>query len=129
MDWTDSRGWPATEEPSDTSIQTLRALIDTGADRTAIHPHVLSSIKSPASGTIRLRRPGSHAVFRTVDLHDVRLAFAGHDGSRTSTQWVAIQAVAVVPADPGILALIGRDMLAYCQFVYDGPKAEVVLVY
>ena len=58
-----------------------------------------------------------------------RLAFAGHGVSGTSTQWVAIKAVAVVPADPSILALIGRDMLAYCQFVYDGPKGEVVLVY
>jgi len=26
------------------------------------------------------------------------------------------------------LALIGRDMLAYCQFVYDGLKGELLLV-
>ena len=55
----------------------IRALIDTGADRTAIHPNVLASIDSPPAGTIRLRRPGSTSTFRRVNLHDVRLAFAG----------------------------------------------------
>ena len=31
--------------------QTIRALIDTGADRTAIHPNTLASIASPPSAT------------------------------------------------------------------------------
>jgi len=43
--------------------------------------------------------------------------------------WIEVEAVAVVPADPAILALIGRDMLAHCQFVYDGPNGELLLVY
>ena len=111
------------------SFQTVRALIDTGADRTAIHPDVLASINSPPSGTFRLRRPGSASAVRNVDVHDVRLAFAAHPVSRSSGQWVALKAVAAVPADPSILALIGRDMLATCHFLYDGPRSEVVLVY
>ncbi len=111
------------------SFQTIRALIDTGADRSAIHPHVLASIVSRPCGTISLRRPGSAGAVRDVDLHDVRLAFAGPRLSRSSGHWVALEAVAVVPADPNILALIGRDMLATCHFVYDGPRGEVTLVY
>jgi hypothetical protein len=94
------------------SFQTVRALIDTGADRTAIHPHVLASINSPAGGTIRLRRPGSASAVRNVDLHDVRLAFAPHPVSGSSGQWVALEAVAVVPADPSIMALRGRSAIA-----------------
>ena len=64
-----------------------------------------------------------------VDLHDVRLAFAGIPTPSTAAAWFEIQAVAVMPADVGILALIDLDMLAHCQFLYDGWKSEVLLVY
>jgi hypothetical protein len=107
--------------------QSIRALIDTGADRTAIHPDALALITSPPSGTIRVRRPGSTAV-RRVNLHDVRLAFGGAVISPTRSSWVEVESAAVVPAAPGVLALIGRDMLAHCQFVYDGLKGELLLV-
>ena len=39
------------------SPRTIRALIDTGADRTAIHPKALASIASPPSGTTLVHRP------------------------------------------------------------------------
>jgi hypothetical protein len=42
---------------------------------------------------------------------------------------VEVEAAAVVPADPGILALIGRGMLAHCQFIYNGPSSELLLVH
>src|SRR4051794_14288512 len=57
-------------------IQTIRALIDTGADRTAIHPKALALIASPPTGTVLVRRASSAAA-RRVNLHDVRLAFGG----------------------------------------------------
>jgi predicted aspartyl protease len=109
--------------------QTIRALIDTGADRTAIHPYALASIGSLPSGTIRIRRPSSTTTSRRVNLYDVRLAFGGVSASLVRSAWVEIEAAAVVPADPNILALIGRDMLAHCQFVYDGLNGDLVLVY
>ncbi len=34
----------------------------------------------------------------------------------------------LVPVDPSVLALVGRDMLAHCQFVHDGLKGELLLV-
>jgi predicted aspartyl protease len=108
--------------------QTIRALIDTGADRTAIHPNALIGIASPPSGTIRVRRPGPTTAARRVNLHDVRIAFGGAVVSPTRGPWVELESAAVVPADPNVLALIGRDMLAHCQFVYDGPKGELLLV-
>jgi hypothetical protein len=109
--------------------QTIRALIDTGADRTAIHPDALALIDSPPAGTIKVRRLGSSSAFRRVNLHDVRLAFAGVQARPTRTVWVEVEAAAVVSADPGILALIGRDMLVSCRFLYDGPKGELLLEY
>ena len=107
--------------------QTIRALIDTGADRTAIHPNALALVASAPSGTIRVRRPGQAAA-RRVNLHDVRLAFGGAVVSPTRGPWIELESAAVVPADPSVLALIGRDMLAHCQFVYDGLKCELLLV-
>jgi predicted aspartyl protease len=108
--------------------QTVRALIDTGADRTAIHPIVLRSIHSPPAGTARVRRPGGASAFRSVDLHDVRLAIAGTPTPSIPAAWVEIEAVAVAPANPSILALIGRDMLAHSQFFYDGWRGELLLI-
>jgi predicted aspartyl protease len=108
--------------------QTIRALVDTGADGTAIHPKALALIASPPSGTTLVRRPGSTTNARRVNLHDVRLAFGGAVVSPTKGSWVEIESVAVIPADPGVLALIGRDMLAHCQFVYDGLKGELLLI-
>jgi hypothetical protein len=109
--------------------QTIRALIDTGADRTAVHPGALALIGSPPAGTIRVRRPGSIIAARWVNLHDLHLAFGGDSTASSRRTWVVIEAAAVVPADPHVLALIGRDMLAHCRFVYDGVSGELVLAY
>jgi hypothetical protein len=73
-------------------IQTIRALIDTGADRTAIHPGALSLIGSPPAGTIRVRRPGSPTASRRVNLHDVRLAFGGVPSPPARAAWVEVEA-------------------------------------
>jgi hypothetical protein len=58
----------------------------------------------------------------------VRLAFGGAVVSPIRGSWVEIESAAVIPADPSVPALIGRDMLAHCQFVYDGLKGELLLV-
>jgi hypothetical protein len=108
--------------------QIIRALIDTGADRTAIHPNALGLISSLSVGTIKVRRPGFQK-FQRVNLHDVRLAFGGVRALSAQTGCVEIKSAAVVPANPTVLALIGRDMLAHCRFLYDGLKGELLLVY
>jgi predicted aspartyl protease len=110
------------------SPRTIRALIDTGADRTAIHPSVLASISSPPAGTILVRRPGSSGGFTRVNLHDVRLALGGVPASKVRAVWFDVEIAAVAPAAPHLLALIGRDMLAHCRFLYDGPNGEFTLV-
>ena len=107
---------------------TVRELIDTSADRTAIHPAALAVISSFPAGTSPARRPRLTTAARRVNLHRVRLAFGGGAVSPITGRWVEIESAAVIPADPAILALIGRDMLARCRFVYDGPKGELILV-
>ena len=109
--------------------QTIRALIDTGEDRSAIPPDALALIASFALGTILVRRPGFNTAARRVKLYDVRLAFGGAMVSPTRGHSIRLESAAVVPADPNVLALIGRDMLAHCRFVYDGLKGDVLLSY
>ncbi len=46
------------------------------ADRTAIHPNALALIDSPPAGRVKVHRPGSMRTFRSVNQHDVWLAFA-----------------------------------------------------
>jgi len=71
--------------------QAIRALIDTGADRTAIHPKALALIASPPTGTILVRR-ANPATARRGNLHDVRLAFGGALISPARGPWVEVGA-------------------------------------
>ncbi len=82
------------------AARTIRALIDTGSDITAIHPAVLRSYSPDAGDPIEVNRPGLEGGSYTAPLHDIRVAFAG-PGPRA--KWVEITAVGVVPASPGIL--------------------------
>ena len=106
--------------------QTIRALIDTGADRTAIHPNALALLprllrgRSESADRVRPPRGGqpprcTHRIRRSGGFADER-------------SWIELESAAVVPADPSVLWLIGRDMLAHCQFVDDGLKCELLLV-
>jgi hypothetical protein len=70
----------------------------------------------------------SDAVVRVPIKTDVRLAFGGALISPARGPWVEVGAVAVAPADSNVLALIGRDMLANCQFLYDGIRGELILI-
>ena len=104
----------------------LRALIDTGSDITAIHPLVTQSFSPAVGDRVEVSRPGLDGGPYTAPLHDIRVAFSG-PGLRV--RWIGITAVGLVPASPGVLAIIGRDLLARCRFLYDGPKAEILLAY
>jgi hypothetical protein len=106
--------------------QTIRALIDTGADISAVHPLVLSQLGVPATGTARIRRPSTSRSYQNVSLFDTRLGFGG---ASAGVVWVSLSTVGVVPSTPGVLAIVGRDMLRNCLFLYDGFRAELLLTY
>jgi hypothetical protein len=40
-----------------------------------------------------------------------------------------VQALGVGPATPAVLALIGRDILDQCTFLYDGPNRKFTLTF
>jgi hypothetical protein len=104
---------------------TVRALIDTGSDVSAVEPNVLVQIGSVATGMAQIRRPGTGTTFLPAAVHDIRLSFGG---AQPGALWIPISIVEAVPSTPSVLAIIGRDTLAHCQFVYDGFRGELLLV-
>jgi predicted aspartyl protease len=106
------------------SPMTVRALVDTGSDRSAVHPQVLQQLGVPEADSIRVRRPGLGSGFRIRSLSDVRLSIGG---LRRRTLWVSTQVIGLEPSTPTVLALIGRDVLELCTLFYNGPRGELTL--
>jgi Aspartyl protease len=100
---------------------TVRALIDTGADISVVHPHVLQQLGVQPTGSIRIRRPGTGPGFRPASLARVRLSIGG---TSSGTRWISTRVVGISPSTPTVLALIGRDVLAECTLFYNGPRAS-----
>jgi hypothetical protein len=112
---------PAVPSPS---LITVRALIDTGADLSAVHPQVLHQLGVQATRSVRVRRPGAGGGFRVAWLSDVELAVGGVS---PGTHWIATRVVGVALSTPTVLALIGRDLLVHCALFYNGPRGELTL--
>jgi hypothetical protein len=105
------------------SPRVVRALIDTGADLSAVHPEILGQLGGQATGSVRIRRPGTRN-FRFAPISDVELAIGG---AGPNALWIPTQVVGVAPSTPTVLALIGRDLLRHCTMFYNGPRDELTL--
>jgi len=90
------------------------ALIDTGATKSCVDEQALATLAIRPVGQTKVLTPsGSETQF----IHPVRLTFVG-------TTLGSIEPIAVLASklkDQGLLALIGRDILAHCILVYNGP--------
>ncbi len=102
----------------------VRALIDPGADLSAVHPQILRQLGLGTSGRVRIRRPGQGAGFHLAGLTDVELAIGGVG---PSVLWIPTRVIGVAPATPTVLALIGRDVLSHCTLFYNGPRGQLTL--
>jgi hypothetical protein len=116
--WLRSRATPAPPPV------TARALIDTGSDLSVVHPQVLQQLGLQPTGSVKVRRPGTGVGFRPALLYDVQLALGGSGPDLT---WISTRVVSVIPSEPTILALMGRDILARCTLFYNGPRDEFTL--
>ncbi len=103
---------------------TVRALIDTGSDLSVVHPQVLQQLGVQATGSIRIRRPGTVGGFRPASVSEVQLSMGGLG---RGTQWISARVVAVAPSTPSVFALIGRDVLEHCTLFYNGPQSELTI--
>ena len=98
-----------TGEPPTTGL----ALIDTGAQATCIDAELAASIGCPVVGTAQMTSATHDAV--DVPLYAVQLNIPDL-GTVTARRAYAAQ------LEPqGLIALIGRDILKFWNFTYNGP--------
>lgn len=90
------------------------ALLDTGATRTCVDIEAINALQVPAVDQVQVMTPSGSEI---QTIHPVRLAFLGTGLGAVET----IPVLASKLAGQGILALIGRDILARCVLVYNGP--------
>ncbi len=97
-----------------------KALIDTGADRTAVELSELDGAKS--TGVYHAQGVTSESV--ALPVYSMRMGFPG-----SSLGDVHLDRVAGTPhlKPQGLVALLGRDVLENAQLTYDGPSGSYVL--
>lgn len=105
---------------------TIRAMIDTGADITAIHPMILEQFGGRPIGAARIHRAGPGNHYELASLCEVHFTIGGVGPGAV---WIPVNAVGVAPSTPSVLALIGRDILAHCTLFYKGPRGDLTLSY
>jgi hypothetical protein len=112
------------------------ALIDTGAERTCVDPAVISRLALPRRSPGFSGAPGvavGPAIFGGASFgfsYEAGLVIL-HPVTKPPSNLVIheIEVEELPLAAFGIEAVIGRDVLAACVLVYDGPAGSVTLAY
>jgi hypothetical protein len=103
----------------------IRALIDTGASCTGIDSTILKALGVPTTGTTPCHTPSTKDGQPDIkNQFDVGLMLVHPLLTRT------FFAVAVIESElrhQGIHAILGRDILAWCLFTYDGQTQNFCL--
>jgi hypothetical protein len=95
----------------------VRGLIDTGASGTCVDPTCLATLGLSPTGQMPIHTPSTSGTPHLCDVYDVSLVLL-HPNLQ-----LGIRALPVIASNlsvQGIQALVGRDVLARCLFVYDG---------
>lgn len=103
--------------------RTFTALIDTGADVTAISPAAVARVGFRRFGSIFVNRVGGPVPAR---LFAARLKIGPLQ--TTSEPWMDLDVVEAPLASPGVDILIGRDVLSRASLLYDGPRGFCLLL-
>jgi len=98
----------------------IRALIDTGASFTSVEPSVLQELGLTPTGTIDIVTPSTGQNVHTTETYDIDFAlYAGPNDPPLSMANLRVAACELF-LKQGIHALIGRDVLSRCIFIYNG---------
>ena len=95
----------------------IRGLIDTGASGTAIDPDSLKALQLSPTGQIPIHTPSTRGAPVAFDQYDVMLRLLH---PKLSIYFQALPVIAAKVEAQGFQALIGRDVLKECLFVYNG---------
>ncbi len=103
---------------------TWKALIDTGADMSAISPGIVAALRPMKIGAQPVSRAGGGRA--VCDTYDIRVRFGGH---ARPGRWFSLEAVEVQPATADVSVLIGLDILLQIEMAWHGPRRLLVLSY
>lgn len=107
----------------------ILALVDPGAQLTAVDPKLLTPFGLPYSQVVLINAPSLGGLSGTVQLDaGVRIVHPTGD----PRQDLVLHDFPIIDLNLGSLgyqALVGRDLLRYCKFVMDGPSATFSLEY
>ncbi|MCH8164486.1 MAG: retroviral-like aspartic protease family protein [Planctomycetes bacterium] len=97
----------------------VRALIDTGASVTVLDTAIVRKLSLMATGTISFQTPSTGETPHVSNQYDVSILLVSPIAKRAT----GFDNIPVIEADlsaQGLQALLGRDILRQCLFVYDG---------
>jgi hypothetical protein len=106
----------------------LMALLDTGAEMTCVDAAVIRQLGLPFGGVALANLPAHGGLTFTV-LHDASFTILHPSGKSGHHFRVLDVSVLESLAHLGYQALVGRDVLAKCRLLYDGPKNTFGLKY
>ena len=104
----------------------IRGLVDTGASGTCVDPSCIRALDLSPTGQTAIHTPSTGETAHICSQYDISLVLL-HPRLKFT-----IQALPVIEASlslQGIQALLGRDVLARCLFVYDGAAGIFTLAF
>ena len=106
-----------------------RALLDTGAEVTCVDTSLIQQLGLPFGGTVPANLP-AHGGLTFTALHNASLIILHPSGqTRDHLAVVNLSVLELSLAPLGYRALIGRDVMTRCRFLYDGPRNSFRLTY
>lgn len=108
-------------EKKDVPLITVRALIDTGASSTAISHKIVERLQLIPRGTVKVFT--SNKIQETRNEYDVAIEFDSNAYLRV------LRVLEANLQDHSIDCLIGRDILQFAVFTYNGPEKKVTLFF
>jgi len=97
-----------------------RALIDTGASCTCVDPSILEKLSLTPTGTVSVHTPSTGPAAHVAEQYDVSVVIPGAGTHHVPLALPAVPVMAAHLSIQGIDALIGRDVLRDCIFIYNG---------
>lgn len=110
--------------------QRILALIDTGASCTCIEPAVVQALGLTPTGSIPIHTPSTAGTPHVAQQYDVGLVIPGAEAADPELFFDTVPVTGTELLDgQGFHALIGRDILSRCFFVYNGTRGFFTLAY
>lgn len=107
----------------------VQAIIDTGAEITCVNSSVIQQLSIPAGAAIPVNVPATSGYSATIQ-YEASLWIIHPSGDHSQDLFLPDLIILELNLGPlGYQALIGRDVLSLCDFLYQGPAGQFQLTY